>query len=143
MSAQRTALVTAIGSFSADTVIRELKKLDYRVVGTDIYPGEWVAASRDAGVFYQAPPAEKEGADRIVPLIDVEVDALSRHRNELETGNRRICISDQETIEVLRNKLELTMKVNGILSGLSAEERGLVRVIPSSLASGVDFESIT
>ncbi len=157
MSAKRTALVTAIGSFSADTVIRELKKLDYRVVGTDIYPGEWVAASRDADVFYQAPPAaeedryiafiretaEKEGADRIVPLIDVEVDVLSRHRNELETGNRRICISDQETIEVLRNKLELTMKVNGILSGLSAEERGLVRVIPSSLASDVDFESIT
>ena len=38
-----TALVTAIGSFSADIVIKNLKKNGMRVVGCDIYPPEWIA----------------------------------------------------------------------------------------------------
>ena len=43
---QRTALVTAIGSFSADAVIRTLRQEGWRIIGTDIYEADWVAASR-------------------------------------------------------------------------------------------------
>ena len=36
-------LITAIGSFSADIVIKKLHQNECFVVGTDIYPREWIA----------------------------------------------------------------------------------------------------
>ena len=47
-----TALVTAIGSFSADIVIKNLIKSGFRVVGCDIYPAEWIADSGNGASFY-------------------------------------------------------------------------------------------
>ena len=105
---QRTALVTAIGSFSADAVIRTLRQEGWRIIGTDIYEADWVATSLMVDAFYQAPYASeeekyidfirnicaREQVSRILPLIDVEVDALNRHRSEIETGDCRICNSD-------------------------------------------------
>ena len=60
MENKQTVLVTAIGSFAADTVIRELKEAGYRVIGSDIYDPKWVAASQDVEAFYQAPLAKDE-----------------------------------------------------------------------------------
>ena len=57
---QRTALVTAIGSFSADAVIRTLRQEGWRIIGTDIYEADWVAASLMVDAFYQAPYASEE-----------------------------------------------------------------------------------
>lgn len=96
---QHTALVTAIGSFSADAVIRTLRQDGWRIIGTDIYEADWVAAS-SWWTPYRAPYASeeekyidfirnicaREQVSRILPLIDVEVDALNRHRSEIETG---------------------------------------------------------
>ena len=121
--------MTAIGSFAADTVIRELKEAGYRVIGSDIYDPKWVAASQDVEAFYQAPLAKdekkyidfikdivaKEHVTRIVPLIDVEVDVLNRHRAEIETDAVRICMSDEEVITTLRDKLLMTKLVAGTL----------------------------
>jgi carbamoyl-phosphate synthase large subunit len=158
MNHQRNVLVTAIGSFSADAVIRELKKAGNRVIGCDIYPAEWVAQSRDVDAFYQAPYVsdeeayltflknliQKEQISRIVPLIDVEVDLMNRDRDEIETGETRICMSDVDTIELLRNKLELGLKVQGIVNELEDPElKSLVRTIPSTPAEEVDFERVT
>ncbi len=158
MSENKTALVTAIGSFSADAVIRTLHEMGYRVIGSDIYEKEWVATSLDVDAFYQAPYAsdeeayisfirkicETEGVKRILPLIDVEIDVLNRHREELEEGDVRICMSDKETIEVLRDKYLMTKLVKGVVNELEDPKlKGAVRVIPTKKASDIDFEQVT
>ncbi|OON87968.1 hypothetical protein BXO88_01985 [Oribacterium sp. C9] len=154
---KRTALVTAIGSFAADAVIRSLREMGYRVVGSDIYDKNWVANSLDVDVFYQAPLAsdeeafisfikdlcEKEQVERILPIIDLEVDALNRHRDEIEKNGVRICMSDKEVIEILRDKLRMTELVKRVLDSSDDEElKAAVRTIPSEKASDVDFEEI-
>lgn len=158
MSENKTALVTAIGSFSADAVIRTLHEMGYRVIGSDIYEKAWVATSLDVDAFYQAPYAsdeeayisfirkicETEGVKRILPLIDVEIDVLNRHREELEEGDVRICMSDKETIEVLRDKYLMTKLVKGVVNELEDPKlKGAVRVIPTKKASDIDFEQVT
>ena len=60
----KKALVTAIGSFASDIVIKTLKEEGIYVIGCDIYPKEWVAQSLDTDGFYQAPyAADKEETD--------------------------------------------------------------------------------
>lgn len=155
---KRTALVTAIGSFSADCVIRNLKENGFRVIGTDIYDKNWVACALDVDVFYKAPMAsdedayiaflkeiiEKEHVCRILPLIDVEVDALNRHRREIENADCVICMSGQETIEILRDKVEVSQQVGGVLNTADDPDlRGAIRVIPTRRASEIDFEQVT
>ena len=55
----KTALVTAIGSFSADIVIKSLKKQGLKVIGCDIFPKEWVVDAYSVDVFYQVPRGTK------------------------------------------------------------------------------------
>ena len=158
MSEKKTALVTAIGSFAADAVIRTLREMGYRVIGSDIYEKEWVATSRDVDAFYQAPFAseeerfisfikevcEKEKVDRILPLIDVEVDVLNRNRSAVEQGGLRICMSDSEAIKVLRDKFMMSQLVREVLDELpEGELKGAVRTIPTDRASEIDFEEVT
>ena len=78
-------LITAIGSFSADCVIRVLKQNGFYVVGTDIYPAEWLFESILCDKVYQAPFATDskayisflskvvvdENIKGIIPLTDV------------------------------------------------------------------------
>ncbi len=158
MSVNKTALVTAIGSFSADAVIKTLHEMGYRVIGSDIYDKDWVATSLDVDAFYQAPYAsdeeayisfikkicETEGVCRILPLIDVEVDILNKHREEVEQGDIRICMSDKDSIDVLRDKYLMSQLVQGVLNEIDdAELKGAVRIIPTKRASDIDFEQVT
>ena len=48
----RTVVVTAIGSFSADIVIKKCRENGMRVIGCDVYPGEWIADAGNAQVFH-------------------------------------------------------------------------------------------
>lgn len=114
-------LVTAIGSFSADIVIKNIKKMQMFVVGCDIYPKEWVVDSKNVDRFYQAPKAldeenyvnfiinivKNEKIRFIVPLTDVEVDVLNRNRDEIEREEVVICISNKNVIELCRDKMKL------------------------------------
>lgn len=111
-------LVTAIGSFSADAVINNLKKAECYVVGCDIYSQELIANVLDVDFFYQAPLAtneegylefiyeicEREKIDYIIPLTDVEVDILNANRDFFMDKKIVICISDEATVKVCRNK---------------------------------------
>ena len=90
----KTALLTAVGSASAGIVIERLHALGLRVVGCDIYPRAWNVASGEVDVFFQAVYAtdadayvrqmeeavRREHADFLIPLTDVEVDALCAHK---------------------------------------------------------------
>ena len=50
----KTTLITAIGSYAAPPAIASLRAMGHRVIGCDIYPAAWNAASQDADAFFQA-----------------------------------------------------------------------------------------
>ncbi|WP_415065032.1 ATP-grasp domain-containing protein [Lacrimispora sp.] len=116
-----TALVTAIGSFSADIVIKNLKKNGIRVIGCDIYPGEWIADSSNVDSFYQVPYAtegklyadkileicEQEHVDAILVLTDVEADVLNSFRREFQQSGVTLCLPCEETLSICRDKRKL------------------------------------
>lgn len=115
----KTILVTAIGSFAADAVIRTYKREGCRVLGCDIYPPQWVASSLDVDRFFQAPYAtepekyiafmkkvcSEEQVDFVVPLTDVEVDVLTALQKDALTAV--VCISEPDTIALCRDKYRL------------------------------------
>ncbi|MEI3187480.1 MAG: hypothetical protein V8S27_06305 [Lachnospiraceae bacterium] len=128
---RKTALVTAIGSFSAREVIAGCRREGMRIIGCDIYPAEWVADSADVDVCYRAPYAtdetayraflaevcEKEHVDFVLPLTDVEVDVLQKWRMESMDATKEsevtaefaplhavLCMSGVETIRLCRDK---------------------------------------
>ncbi|MDK2967354.1 ATP-grasp domain-containing protein [Lacrimispora sp.] len=143
----KAAVVTAIGSFSADIVIKNLIELGLKVIGCDIYPAEWIADSSNVSVFYQVPLATQEGeyieeilticrkeaADGLIVLTDAEVDVWNRNRNKLEEAGVTLCLSPEETITVCRDK----MKFYEFLS-----ERGIGNPIPTARLDSMTPESI-
>lgn len=118
----KTALVTAIGSFSADIVIKNLKNNGIRVIGCDIYPAEWIADAKSTDSFYQVPYAtqelsyvsqmlsicDKETVDAIIVLTDVEADVWNRHREELKAHSITLCLSGEETMLLCRDKRKMS-----------------------------------
>lgn len=142
MNKKKTVLVTAIGSFSAEAVIRGCRREEFRVVGCDIYPAEWVANSREVDAFYQAPYAadkdayraflqevcQKEQVEYLLPLTDVEVDALHGWEEASKALGAVICMSGPETIALCRDKERLEQFLAG---------RGVCRTIPGRRLSAV------
>ncbi len=110
-------LVTAIGAMAADIVIKTLHKNGCYVVGTDIFPKEWVVDARNVDAFYNVPRVDDEAhyvdrlkeicleqkIDYVIPLTDVEIDALNAHRSEFE-NIAVLCMADYETICICRDK---------------------------------------
>lgn len=134
-------LVTAIGSFSADIVIKKLKEANNYVVGCDIYPKEWIVDAMNVDRFYQAPYAtsaddyiefilwacEENKVHYVLPLTDVEVDVLNGNRGKLEEKGVILCISDARCIERCRDKYVLfeylsNCKVEGMIPTKKASE---------------------
>lgn len=142
MNKKRTVLVTAIGSFSAEAAIGGCRREEFRVVGCDIYPAEWVANSREVDVFYQAPYAtdqdayrafllevcSREQVDYLLPLTDVEVDVLHGWEDASKALGAVICMSGPETITLCRDKELLERFLAG---------RGVCRTIPGRRLSAV------
>lgn len=144
----KTALVTAIGSFSADIVIKNLKKAAFRVVGCDIYPREWIADSGNVASFYQVPFAtdekryvdvmEKlcraEQVDVLIVLTDVEADVWNSHRDELSRASVTLCLSSEETLLICRDKRRLCHFLT---------EKGIGNPIPAMELLGADPERLS
>ncbi len=137
----KTVLVTAIGSFSAEAVMKACKRDGYRVVGCDIYPAAWVVNSMEADCFYQAPLAadekayreflrqvcRQEAVDYVLPLTDVEIDAFWQWQTAEEELGAVVCMSGRDTIALCRNKQLLEPFLR---------ERKLCRTIPGQSLSG-------
>ncbi len=114
----KTALVTAIGSYSADIVIKNLKKIGFKVIGTDIYDREWIADAYNVSEFYQVPKVSdkenylraidyichEENITHILPSTDIEVDFFNEYRKYFEERHICICISSTDTLAICRNK---------------------------------------
>lgn len=143
-----TALVTAIGSFSADIVIKNLKKSGMGVVGCDIYPSEWIADATNVDSFYQVPYATdetryvdqilsicmKEQANILIVLTDAEVDVWNRRRNELKEHGVTLCLSSEETLSMCRDKREMSRFLS---------ERGIGHPIPTLDLINADMENLS
>lgn len=131
MIKEKNILVTAIGSFSADVVITTLQQQGYKVIGTNVYPIEWIANALTVDCFYQVPYAseeneyierilsicEKERVNFIFPLTDVEIDVFNRYRDKFSDMNIILCMSPYETILTCRDKRktgEVLKKVQGV-----------------------------
>lgn len=118
LSFRKNALVTAIGSYSADIVIKKLKAAGKNVIGTDIYDKTWVADSINVNKFYQVPTTidpelyfDKiksvcidNNISYVLPLTDLEVDVLTEKREWFAERNIKLCLSPEETIRICRNK---------------------------------------
>ena len=121
-------LVTAIGSFAADVVIKNLGKKGCFIVGCDIYPKEWIVDAYSVDLFRQVPLAVdaenyitaikniciENNIKYIIPLTDVEIDVLNSNRECFESDGIIICISPTETIEICRNKYSTYYALQGI-----------------------------
>ena len=133
----KTVIVTAVGSFSAPAVIRELKEAGFRVVGTDINPKELIAMSAEADVFVNLPRCDagqryvdamaelilREAADAVLPLTDAELDVLNEVRDQLRPAV--LWASPAEAVRISRDKVK----------SRAAAERAGAKVIPTELLS--------
>ena len=114
-------LVTAIGSMSAECVIKQLKLDGHFVVGCDIYPGEWHYETKLCDCFLRAPLATAEyeyvefllttcqnfDIQYIIPLTDLEIDVINRHRTVFEKKGVVLCMQSSEVLNIVRNKFNL------------------------------------
>ena len=115
-------LITAIGSMSAECVIKQLKREGHFVVGCDIYPGEWHYESRLCDVFVRAPFAirEKEYIDflltvcnnyhlnYVIPLTDLEIDIINKNRICFDENKIVLCMQSVEVLAIARDKYALS-----------------------------------
>ncbi len=151
---KKTVLVTAVGSFSAEAVIRRYKEMGYCVLGCDIYPAEWIAASMEVERFFQAPLAADEEAylaflekicrenqvTYLVPLTDVEIDVINgwRGRAARDMG-LTVCLSPERAVSLCRDKGMLTefLESRGICETIPV--RWLTEVIRSEADTGYEL----
>lgn len=143
-----TVLITAIGSFSADIVIKKCRENGIRVIGCDIYPGEWIADAGSVDAFYQVPYATdterymesllqiccEEGVEAVLPLTDAEVDVLNLRRREFADRGITLCMSGEDCIGLCRDKMELFRYLEERRPGTAIPTRRLREVKPDSLA---------
>ena len=138
-------LVTAIGSMSAEAVITSLKGAGHKIVGCDIYPFEWLGNSLLVDEFFQVPKSnnnldiktlekvfKEREIDFVFPLTDPEIDVLSKHIDSFNSGETKICISSEKTIELCRDK----KKIHDFFKGSD-----LIQVIPSFIYDELKDES--
>ena len=114
-------LVTAIGSMSAECVIRRLKENGNFVVGCDIYPKSWHYEAMLCDIFCQAPyTANKENYIKflldictqnklncIIPLTDLEIDVINQWRDTFKNYGIILCMQSSEILDIVRNKYTL------------------------------------
>lgn len=132
----KTTLLTAVGSASAGISIERLRALGFRVAGCDIYPKAWNASSCEADVFFQSLPAAegdaylrqmeeavaREAVDYLIPLTDVEVDALCAHKARFAALGCTLCVPDEPCARLCRDKLAMARVL---------AQRGVCRTIPT------------
>lgn len=120
-------LITSIGSLSAESAIKSLGQMPHgSIYGCNSTPANWLFCSTLVKKFYQVPPAVKEAeyltavlaicqSEKIhylVPLTDLEVDLLDKHRDQFNKTNTVLCIPEKLTVALARNKLELAQHFN-------------------------------
>ncbi len=114
-------LLTALGTNNNSTVCKYLKEnCNNYVVGTDIYPENYIPSSKITDKFYQVSSVLnmdeyikelydiclKENIDYLLPVIDEEVYAISLNKVKFEDIGVKITCSNSKSIEICSNKLK-------------------------------------
>jgi len=117
-----TVLVTAIGSMSAECVLRSLSSCKgVRLLGCDLHPADWLVTSILVQGFHQLPSARyeqeyldaileicrQESVTHVIPLTDPEVDVISSSRKRFFDLGVTVCLPPSSCVEVCRDKLVL------------------------------------
>lgn len=126
----KTTLITAVGSYAALPAIASLRAMGHRIVGCDIYPRAWNAASCDVDVFFQAKLAtdrdayiaqleemvQAEKVSYLIPLTDLEVDVLCSEKARFAKLGCTICTPDEPSARLCRNKFDMAqaLEADGI-----------------------------
>lgn len=132
----QTVLLTAIGSASANAARQSLKNAGYRVLGCDIYPKAWNVNAAEMDAFWTVPLAtdadayadalltavKRQGIDFIIPLTDVEVDALCTRKQAFREAGAVLCCPDAAVADLCRDKLRMADEL---------DRAGLCHVIPT------------
>lgn len=115
-------LVTSIGSFSTDCVIKSLKEfLQVNIYGSDIYPSKWHAVSSQFDQVFQSPLVAEENEffnfitktcslyniKTIIPLTDLDVDFFNTHSDYFRNNGITITIANKKFIQTARDKYNL------------------------------------
>lgn len=123
-------LVTAIGSMSAQAVIKSLREIiGGKINGCDIYHEKWLPSRRLVDGFRTVPhPVEMNHyisflldlcrewhINFLVPLTDPEVDILSEFRDDFEAQGINIAISPKWCIRTVRDKQVLFERLAGFV----------------------------
>jgi carbamoyl-phosphate synthase large subunit len=132
----KTVLLTAVGSAAAHAAHESLKRAGYRVLGCDIYPKAWNVTSGEVDAFFNVPPAadaevyaaallriaRAEKADFVIPLTDVEVDALCGRKAAFRADGITVCCPDAPAASLCRDKLRMARAL---------DSAGICAVIPT------------
>ena len=138
----KTVLLTAVGSASAHAAYASLKAAGYRVVGCDIYPEAWNVNAGEMDAFDNVPPAadadayadalltiaRSRKADFILPLTDVEVDALCGRKRAFRAAGVTVCCPDEPVADLCRDKLRMARMLGAA---------GVCAVIPTYTAGSL------
>lgn len=113
----KNVLITSNGSFSCEEIVTSLQSEADLLVGTNIYPEHLIGVSHLFDCTYLIPaPCEqnyisellhichKHKIQFIFPLIDIEVDILSKHRKTFADKGITICLSNAGSILISRDK---------------------------------------
>ncbi|MBD2358451.1 ATP-grasp domain-containing protein [Tolypothrix sp. FACHB-123] len=106
---------------SSEAVISSLRKNHFhKIIGFDIYPQDWIATSKLVDLFHRVPLSkDKEYIETIlkiclqnqveflIPLTDPEVDILSVHVERFKENGINLCISNQDSVAIARDKLKV------------------------------------
>ena len=121
----KMVLITAIGSAAAQATLQSLRAAGMRVVGCDIYPKAWNVNAGDMDDFFQVPLAvdteayvsalldaiPRYGLDCVLPLTDVEVDALAPCRARFAEAGVTLACLDESAAAACRNKLTMAARL--------------------------------
>jgi len=114
----KTVLVTAIGTVTSTSIIRELRKAGgFYIIGADINNQNEIATSLDVDEYYKFPYSTNDSyipyaldfcnnhcVDYYYAVIDNEVVNLARNRERFEAIGTKLCVVNVEFAEVCHFK---------------------------------------
>jgi len=113
-------LITGVGSTTALSVIKGLKKqdiFDTFIVGTDINEKNNIAGSNFCDKFFKVPPAieeknyvstivdiiKTESIDLLIPIVDIELEVIAQYRDVIEKYTY-LLLSSYDTVMICNDK---------------------------------------
>lgn len=114
----KNVLVTAIGTVTSSTVVKELKKLgSFHIIGADVNNQYEIATSLDVDEYYKFPYAtdanyipfvldfcKAHHIDYYYAVIDKEVVEISKRRNQFSATGTKLCVTDYALVEICHYK---------------------------------------